>query len=180
MFKGTKVSVSKVLDALRRGCSISEVLAWHPGLTRPAVEEALGLAIWALVGPYDYDALIDPQELVDKYGVNPDDVLPLRDESLTERVEIGRYLVSDPKIHHGQVTFKGTRVMVRISLNKLRRCESVDDVLRGWPSITRPAVQEAISLAMSALIQRLEKKPARLQKGRGTRHAVAAKAEVVA
>ncbi len=74
-FKGTKVPVSLVLDALRRGGSISDVLARHPGLTRPAVEEALGLALWALVGPYDYDALIDPQELVEEYGVNPHDIL---------------------------------------------------------------------------------------------------------
>ncbi|MDH7485545.1 MAG: DUF433 domain-containing protein [Anaerolineae bacterium] len=67
------------------------------------------------------------------------------------RVEIGNYLVIDPEICHGQMVFKGTRVPVDTVLTFLAKGYSVDQLLRSWPELTRPAVEEAIYLASEAL-----------------------------
>ena len=67
------------------------------------------------------------------------------------RVEVGRYLVFDSEICHGQLTFKGTRVPVDTVLTFLAKGYSVDQLLRSWPELTRPAVEEAIHLASQAL-----------------------------
>jgi len=63
------------------------------------------------------------------------------------KVEIGNYLVIDPEICHGQMTFRGTRVPVDTVLTFLAKGYSVDQLLRSWPELTRPAVEEAIFLA---------------------------------
>lgn len=49
------------------------------------------------------------------------------------KVEIGEYLVIDPEICHGQMTFKGTRVPVDTVLTFLAKGYSVDQLLRSWP-----------------------------------------------
>jgi len=67
------------------------------------------------------------------------------------RVEIGKYLMIDPEICHGQMTFKGTRVPVDTVLTFLAKGYSMDQLLRSWPELTRPAVEEAIHLASQAL-----------------------------
>ena len=67
------------------------------------------------------------------------------------RIEIGNYLVIDPEICHGQMTFKGTRVPVDTVLTFLAKGYSVDQLLRSWPELTRPAVEEAIYLASQSL-----------------------------
>ena len=67
------------------------------------------------------------------------------------RVEIGSYLVVDPEICHGQMIFKGTRVPVDTVLTFLAKGYSVDQLLRSWPELSRPAVEEAIYLASQAL-----------------------------
>lgn len=67
-----------------------------------------------------------------------------------ERVEIGNYLVIDPEICHGQMTFKGTRVPVEVIFAFLAEGYSMDMLLRGWPQLTRPAIEEAIELAWEA------------------------------
>ena len=41
-------------------------------------------------------------------------------KSSSKRVELGEYVVADPEICHGQLTFKGTRIMVK-SVLFLRR-----------------------------------------------------------
>ena len=67
------------------------------------------------------------------------------------RVEVGHYLVIDSEICHGQMTFKGTRVPVETVLTFLARGYSVDQLLRSWPELSQPAVEEAVSLASQAL-----------------------------
>ena len=69
------------------------------------------------------------------------------------RTEIGRYLVIDPQICHGKMTFKGSRVWVEAVLDRIEKGDSVDDVLRNWPDLTREAVEEAIHLAGKLLLQ---------------------------
>ena len=45
-----------------------------------------------------------------------------------ERIELGQYIVADPKICHGKPTFKGTRIMVWQVLDALARGESVNQI----------------------------------------------------
>ena len=70
------------------------------------------------------------------------------------RKEIGKYLVIDADICHGQMTFDGTRVPVDAVLTFLGEGYSVDQLLRSWPELTRPAIEEAIALASEALKRR--------------------------
>ena len=59
--------------------------------------------------------------------------------------EIGKYLVVDPEVCHGKMTFKGTRIPVSTVLTFLSMGDSVDDVVRKWsPRLKREAVLEAL------------------------------------
>jgi uncharacterized protein (DUF433 family) len=62
-------------------------------------------------------------------------------------IEVGRYLVIDPQICHGQITFKGTRIPVETVLTFLAKGYALDQLLRSWPELTPQAVEEAIYLA---------------------------------
>ena len=66
-----------------------------------------------------------------------------------KRLEFGKHLVVDPKVCHGKLTFKDTRVPVGTVLTFLSMGDSIDDVLRNWPEVSRDAVEEAIRLAAS-------------------------------
>jgi uncharacterized protein (DUF433 family) len=71
-----------------------------------------------------------------------------------EPVEVGRYLIVHPGICFGKLTFKGTRVPVSTVLAYMAKGWTIDKVLKGWPQLSREAVQEAIRLASSALVER--------------------------
>ena len=92
-----------------------------------------------------------------------------RKSGTAERVELGRHIVADPLICHGQPTFKGTRIMV---------WQVLDDVVQGrsWEFICNvrwegriplAAVGEAVKLAERAWLKRHEG-PARRTLRRGT------------
>lgn len=49
----------------------------------------------------------------------------------------------DPNICHGKVCIKGTRVMVSVILDNLAAGESVDSILRSYPTLTADDVQAA-------------------------------------
>jgi len=51
-FKGTRVEVQTILDCLRAGRQISEILESYPGVSRAAVQEAIRLAAKALTTQY--------------------------------------------------------------------------------------------------------------------------------
>jgi uncharacterized protein (DUF433 family) len=67
------------------------------------------------------------------------------------QIHIGNYLVTDPEICHGQMTFRGTRVPVDTVLSFLAKGYSVDQLLRSWPELSQPAIEEAITLASQTL-----------------------------
>jgi uncharacterized protein (DUF433 family) len=71
-----------------------------------------------------------------------------------ERKEIGNYLVVDPEICHGKMTFKGTRIPVKTVLTFLSKGESVEALLTDWPELSREAIEEALILAAEALTAR--------------------------
>src|SRR2546425_8130741 len=55
-FKGTRVEVQTVLDCLRAGRSIEDILKSYPSLSRAAAREAIRLAAHALNGYYSLQA----------------------------------------------------------------------------------------------------------------------------
>lgn len=67
------------------------------------------------------------------------------------RKEIGKYLVIDPEICHGKMTFKGTRIPVKAVLTFLSKGESIEALLDDWPELSREAIEEAMILAAEAL-----------------------------
>lgn len=71
-----------------------------------------------------------------------------------EHLEIGQHIVSDPEVCHGHLTFKGTRILVETVLRYLAAGRSLEWVLTEWPRLSHEAVQEALRLATTALIER--------------------------
>jgi uncharacterized protein (DUF433 family) len=69
------------------------------------------------------------------------------------RRTMGKYLVADPKICHGKLTFKGTRILVADVLDLV--AEGTDwrtIVEQCHGSITRQAIAEAVRLAGRAFL----------------------------
>ncbi|SRR5260221_4126317 len=61
---------------------------------------------------------------------------------------IGRYIVADPKICHGKLTFRGTRLLVSCVLELVADGMDWDDIIKQCHgSISRPAIAEAIRAA---------------------------------
>ncbi len=60
------------------------------------------------------------------------------------------FIVRDPKICNGQPVIKGTRVTLRTVLASLAAGDSMDQVLKSFPSLTREAVTSVISYAASS------------------------------
>lgn len=71
-----------------------------------------------------------------------------------EAVEVGKYLIVDPEVCHGKLTFRGTRVPVSTVLVYLAKGLTIDQILEDWPQLKREAVVEAILLAADALVER--------------------------
>jgi uncharacterized protein (DUF433 family) len=69
------------------------------------------------------------------------------------RREIGRYLVIDTEIHHGELTFRGTRIPVASVLDDVADGTDWDTIVGLWHgSITREAIGEAVRFATQALV----------------------------
>jgi uncharacterized protein (DUF433 family) len=66
-----------------------------------------------------------------------------------ERVELGRYILADPEICHGQPTFKGTRIMLWQVLDDVADGRSWEFICnqRWGGRISLTAVREALKLA---------------------------------
>lgn len=65
-----------------------------------------------------------------------------------ERVELGEYIVADPRICHGQLTFKGTRILVRVVLEYVAEGMDWDEIVRDYGnSFPTEAIAEAVRLA---------------------------------
>lgn len=62
-------------------------------------------------------------------------------------VQINKYIVANPEICHGKLTFKGTRVMVWQVLEMLEDGKSSDEIVKAFPSLRREHVKAALSYA---------------------------------
>lgn len=72
----------------------------------------------------------------------------------SKRVEFGEYVVSDPEICHGQLTFKGTRMFVKDVLYYVAKGEDWEAISREFYGLPREAIAEAVELATDALLSK--------------------------
>lgn len=69
------------------------------------------------------------------------------------RVSIGRYIVVDPKVCHGQPTFRGTRVLVADGLEQVASGMDWQTIREEWnESIPNEGIAEAIRLGRELLL----------------------------
>jgi uncharacterized protein (DUF433 family) len=60
---------------------------------------------------------------------------------------LGKFIVADPEICHGQPTFLGTRILVTQVLNQVAKDMPWDRIVQEWrSSITKEAIAEAVEL----------------------------------
>lgn len=69
--------------------------------------------------------------------------------NLLERISV------DPSICHGKACIKGTRVMVSVILDNLAVGSSEEEILKGYPSLTRLDIQAALAYAAELTKERL-------------------------
>lgn len=62
-------------------------------------------------------------------------------------ITINKYIIADPNICHGKLTFRGTRVMVWQILEMLAGGETMDEILVDFPSITKKHIEAALRYA---------------------------------
>jgi uncharacterized protein (DUF433 family) len=73
-----------------------------------------------------------------------------------KRTELGQYIVADPEICHGQLTFNGTRIMVKSVLYYAAQGKDWDWISQAYHGrVSREAIAEAISLASDALLEKM-------------------------
>ena len=73
------------------------------------------------------------------------------------RKQIGRYIVADPKICHGQPTFAGTRILVKGVLELVADGMAWDRIVKECHnSISREAIAEAVRLAGRAFLDHVD------------------------
>jgi uncharacterized protein (DUF433 family) len=64
------------------------------------------------------------------------------------RVELGQYIVADPRICGGQPTFKGSRIMVWIVLEQIEDGITWDQIVSEWSGkVPKAAIAEAVAVA---------------------------------
>ena len=60
---------------------------------------------------------------------------------------LGRYIMSDPRICHGKLTFRGTRIMVADVLEQVADGLAWETILEEWNGgISKEAIAEALQL----------------------------------
>lgn len=134
IFKGTPIKVEPVLRMVARGMDWDEIIRRCDGLiTRDAIMEAVRLTCPVPI---------------------PKSKTPLK-----KRIELGQYIVADPEICHGKLTFKGTRIMVEQVLRMVAKGKDWDEITREWRgSIIKEAIAEAVALANEALREKIERR----------------------
>lgn len=66
---------------------------------------------------------------------------------------MGRYIVADPDICHGEPTFHGTRILVADVLEQIAFGMDWQVIIEEWRGkVTKEAIAEAVRLAREALI----------------------------
>jgi uncharacterized protein (DUF433 family) len=71
---------------------------------------------------------------------------------------IGRFIVADPSICHGQPTFRGTRILVSDALEQVASGIAWETVIEEWRGdVSSDAISEAVRLASQAFSEHSDK-----------------------
>jgi uncharacterized protein (DUF433 family) len=70
------------------------------------------------------------------------------------------YITVDQNISHGQACIKGTRIMVSVVLDNVAAGLTKEEILRSYPTLTREAIQAALTYAAELTRERLIAVPA--------------------
>ncbi len=66
---------------------------------------------------------------------------------------IGRYIVADPKICHGEPVFRGTRILVSDVLEQVASGMAWEAIIDEWRgALTKEAIAEAVRIAREMLV----------------------------
>jgi uncharacterized protein (DUF433 family) len=70
---------------------------------------------------------------------------------------LSRYIVADPRICHGKLTFRGTRIFVADVLEQVARGMDWESIVEQWHgSISEEAITDAVRLAREALLTHVD------------------------
>ena len=70
---------------------------------------------------------------------------------------LGRHIVTDPKICHGQPTFRGTRIFVADVLAQVASGMAWEAIVEEWNgNIRKEAIAEAVQIATQALLKHVD------------------------
>jgi uncharacterized protein (DUF433 family) len=72
-----------------------------------------------------------------------------RNEALLARLE------TDPKVCGGQMCVKGTRIPVTLILDALAAGETIEDLLRGYPTLAREDIAAALAYGAKLARERI-------------------------
>jgi uncharacterized protein (DUF433 family) len=68
--------------------------------------------------------------------------------------QIGRYIVADPRVCHGKLTFRGTRIFVSDVLEQVERGLPWDAIVEEWEGrVPEEAITEAVRLARESFLE---------------------------
>ena len=67
--------------------------------------------------------------------------------------EFGKYIVADPRICHGQLTFRGTRILVQTVLEQVSTGREWNEIVQSWGGkVPFEAITDAVLLARDVLL----------------------------
>jgi uncharacterized protein (DUF433 family) len=70
------------------------------------------------------------------------------------KMVLSRHIVADPKVCHGKLTFRGTRIFVADVLDQVADGRDFVSISESWGgSVTLEAIEEAVRLAREALLK---------------------------
>src|ERR1035438_5729464 len=73
---------------------------------------------------------------------------------LRTTLQIGRYIVADPQVCHGKLTFRGTRIFVSDVLEQVERGLPWDTIVEEWDGkVPHEAIAEAVRLARESFLE---------------------------
>jgi uncharacterized protein (DUF433 family) len=73
---------------------------------------------------------------------------------MTKKELMGRYIPTDPKVCHGEPTFRGTRIMVADVLEQIANGMAWETIVDEWRgSISTEAIAEAVRLARESFCE---------------------------
>ena len=73
---------------------------------------------------------------------------------LRDNRRMGQAIVRDPEIMHGTAVFRGTRVPVRTLFDYIEGGKTLEDFLKGFPTVSREHALQALEEAQQLLLAR--------------------------